>query len=274
MPASKTVHGPAEMLKFYRPFDTMFIMPQRRFIIDGTEICIRDTEHPDALLKLAMESSSPSSSTSKGVRGATTVVSINGADYAVKEYFRGGLISFLQNRHLSRDQLKNETEIIDYLRQRGFNVPEVAASITVKGFPWSKYILITKQIRGVRHLTHADIADSKTLRKLCLSIKRLHEVGVYHGDLNLTNILYGGGGFYLLDFASSRFSFSVNDHRRDIFRFIRSIEKIMGDKLGPFAKARILRYYYGGNKNIRKLIRQYNIHSMAHKLSWKVLGKS
>lgn len=245
-------------------------MLQRRVIIDGTEICIRDTDHPDALLKLAMERSS----SSKGARGVATTVEVNGSEYVVKEYFRGGFISFLKNRHLSRNQLKNEVEIIDYLRLRGFNVPEIAAAITVKGFPWSKYILITKQIRGARNLTHAAISDSKILRELCLSVRRMHEVGVYHGDLNLTNILYGDGGFYFIDFAGSRFSFSGCDYRRDIFRLIRSIEKIMGDKLGPYAKARILRYYYGGKKNIRKLIRRYNIHSMAHKLSWKVLGKS
>lgn len=64
------------------------------------------------------------------------------------------------------------------------------------------------------------------LRKVGKSIRKLHDISIYHGDLNVKNFLVRGGGIYILDFDKSRVeNMSRKKRLLNLERFLRSLCK-------------------------------------------------
>jgi 3-deoxy-D-manno-octulosonic acid kinase len=58
-------------------------------------------------------------------------------------------------------------------------------------------------------------------------IRRMHDLGVYHADLQVRNVLVADSGLYLIDFdnACLRDELSARQRARNLFRFRRSLHK-------------------------------------------------
>jgi TP53 regulating kinase-like protein len=50
-------------------------------------------------------------------------------------------------------------------------------------------------------------------------VKKLHGVGIIHGDLTTSNMIYANGDIYLLDFGLGALTATVEDKAVDLFLF-------------------------------------------------------
>ena len=142
-------------------------------------------------------------------RGTTFFVQYKSLELVLRHYKRGGLISrWLEDEYfwfgLRLSRPWREWRLLQWMNDAGLPVPQpVAAQVKRKGIFYTADI-ITRRIPHARSL-------SGYLQKEPLSegywialgslLRRFHEQGVYHADLNANNILLDDGGrFYLVDF--------------------------------------------------------------------------
>lgn len=50
-------------------------------------------------------------------------------------------------------------------------------------------------------------------------IKRLHGIGIIHGDLTTSNMIYQNGEIYLIDFGLGALTATVEDKAVDLYLF-------------------------------------------------------
>jgi 3-deoxy-D-manno-octulosonic acid kinase len=168
-------------------------------------------------------------------RGATYFFRDGGSEYALRHYRRGGLIAQLLHDLYPRRALRNtrawrEWDLLARLWSEGFPVPRpVAARVTCKGLFYRADIITAK--------LPAPLKLSEALRARALApeewraagrlIRRFHEAGVCHADLNAHNIVFAAGRMYLLDFDRGR----LPGHKhlwpeRNLRRLLRSLRKL------------------------------------------------
>ncbi|MBI5126108.1 MAG: hypothetical protein HZA70_07735 [Planctomycetes bacterium] len=132
------------------------------------------------------------------------------------------------------------------------------------------------------------------IRAVALSVRAMHEAGLYHNDLHLKNILItksaSGGPFkaYIIDLDKSSLheSLSLNQRIKNLLRLDRSVEKFRtvgayrNTPLRPITqrdKLRFLRDYMGGSHTWKEMARgwqgrsRYPGHTF-HRWWWRVLG--
>ncbi|HET7922149.1 MAG TPA: 3-deoxy-D-manno-octulosonic acid kinase [Gammaproteobacteria bacterium] len=144
-----------------------------------------------------------------GGRGQTWIVHGEDGDWVLRHYRRGGLVAHLVSDHylwsgLERTRAWREWRLLDALYKDGFPVPQpVAAQVTRRG-PWYRADLITRLIPDCRSLAtalHASRIEALPWQAIGACIRRFHDAGIYHADLNAHNILLDAQGkVYLLDF--------------------------------------------------------------------------
>ena len=146
-------------------------------------------------------------------RGTTVFVQEAGQEYVLRHYRRGGMIARLvADRYfwtgLAQTRAWREWRLLAEMWKRTLPVPRpVAARVTREGLFYRADILMcripgTQTLADVLMNTVLSTSDWKTLGVL---LKRFHEQGVFHADLNARNILRDEQGkFYLIDFDRGR----------------------------------------------------------------------
>lgn len=141
-------------------------------------------------------------------RGNTLLVSHGDQQLVLRHYRRGGVPARLSADHylwlgLGRSRPWREFALLDDLHRRGFPVPAPVAARVVREGPLYRGDLITRRIAA------EPMAERVSRRRLSLTtldaigrcLRRFHDAGVYHADLNARNILLGEPGeVYLIDF--------------------------------------------------------------------------
>ena len=142
-------------------------------------------------------------------RGTTFFIQHQGRDFVLRHYQRGGLIAKISNDKyfwlgLSFTRPWREWKLLTKMLEKGLPVP-VPAAMKVE----RKWLLYTADIMMHR------IQNARTLMQILMTdqlaegywiaigsvIRRFHEEGVYHADLNANNILVDEGGrCFLIDF--------------------------------------------------------------------------
>ena len=171
-------------------------------------------------------------------RGTTWFLSVQNRSWVLRHYRRGGLI-----RRLSRDRYvwqgeENtrsfaEWQLTYHLHRAGLPVPApIAARYRKLGFSYRGDI-ITERLPDVWSLGQAlDAMPLSLLAWIAIGrcLRRFHELGVYHADLNAHNILLGNGTdderVFLIDFDRGSLrkpGFWKDDN---LVRLRRSLEKI------------------------------------------------
>ena len=180
---------------------------------------------------------------------------INDGKWVKKHYFRKGIMAFLNDSYLYND-IKNtrsyrEFEILNYLHKYGFNTCKpLTGWVTYSGISY-KANLITEAIPAItlnQLLIHKpkdyeeDIfIDGESLnyerpelfKKIGIKVAEMHILGIYHGDLNINNIMIsedplnkGNLKIWVLDFDKSfRKNLVEKDRRANLHRFQRSLVK-------------------------------------------------
>lgn len=130
-------------------------------------------------------------------RGVTWFVQGELAEYAIRHYYRGGLLGKVINDHflyLGEKKLRNlqELQVLKHLAVHGVNVPKPIAARVVKSCLSYQADIITQRIIGAKSLASM-LSDDKicesTLHSVGQEIRKMHDVGVNHTDLNAHNIL-------------------------------------------------------------------------------------
>ena len=190
-------------------------------------------------------------------RGTTFFIQHQGRDFVLRHYQRGGFIArFSGDRYfwlgLRFTRPWREWALLEKMRQKGLPVPIPAAfNIERKGLTYTADLMMHR------------IPHSRTLMKI-LSIeeltegywitigsviRRFHEQGIYHSDLNANNILLDDGGrCYLIDFDRCGIRIpNIKWQQSNLLRLKRSLNKIKNNK----------EIFHFSDKNWRSLLRGY-----------------
>jgi 3-deoxy-D-manno-octulosonic acid kinase len=164
-------------------------------------------------------------------RGDASMFEFAGGRGVIRRYRRGGLAQvwsrdayFLVNRPL------REWSAHTFLYESGFPVPEPLGVCWRRSGPWYRGAIAT------RHVEAADLGEfaatmelnrDAMLRRVGEIIRRMHDMGVYHADLQIHNILVAVDGIYVIDFDNARRGESVSRIRRlrNLLRLRRSCDK-------------------------------------------------
>lgn len=172
--------------------------------------------------------------TAKG-RGNTWFVRQGAASYALRHYRRGGLVAKLSpDRYLwrSADQTRPFAEwyLTYHMYRAGLPVPAPVAARYVKRGNSYTGDLITERIEPAESLA-AMLAVGTVQFSVWIDIgrcvRRFHDAGVYHADLNAHNVLiYNRADVYLLDFDRGELRKPGWWRDENLVRLRRSLEKV------------------------------------------------
>jgi 3-deoxy-D-manno-octulosonic acid kinase len=169
-------------------------------------------------------------------RGNTTIVGDGDAEFVLRHYRRGGLPGRVnRDRYLwlgdERVRSFDEFRLLATLTGMGLPVPRPAAAryCRVAGFFYTADLL-TVRLPGIRTLSDRLIeraAGRDFWRAIGAGIRRFHEAGVCHADLNAYNIqIDANDGLVLLDFDRGRLLPPGPWQQRNLARLYRSLRKV------------------------------------------------
>jgi tRNA A-37 threonylcarbamoyl transferase component Bud32 len=208
--------------------------------------------------------------------------------YVIRHYARGGFL--LGSRPF------REMEVTAEIRKRRIPTAQVLAAIrrSVAG-PFYEGELITEEIAGARDLAsfflnlHSPLSEAEVrlrhevTRVAGHTVRLMHDQGVFHGDLNLKNLLFRVEDqttpeIHIIDFDRSRIgrSLSTRDRMKNLLRLHRSAEKwrAQGASIRYTDEARFFGAYAEGNPDIvravRRRLRRIRRHMFWYRLGWRI----
>ncbi len=167
----------------------------------------------------------------------------NGDTALVRAYRHGGVL-----RHLTGDffftwppRPFREMILTEEVRRRGVPTVEIFAACVERIWgPFYRGWLITRELRGADDLwaalqsdLYGETAGRFLLQAVAQSLRKMHRQGVYHGDLNLKNILVRREAeeirSYIIDFDKARFfphEVPPESAQKNMSRLLRSVCKL------------------------------------------------
>lgn len=175
-----------------------------------------------------------------GGRAAHPLVRLpDGGEGVVRRYHRGGLVRHLnRDRYFAGHRAFEELAATERARAAGVAAPEVLVAAEHPARPGYRALLATRRIEGAvgidRWLSGAGDTGVAVLEAAGEQIRRMHQAGIAHPDLNLRNLLVAPGrdgtpSVHLIDFDRARLSAEpVPPSRRasDLLRLVRSAAKL------------------------------------------------
>jgi len=239
--------------------------------------------HTQATYYLAGRSPHPSISIKEGER------------MVVRSYSHGGLFGpFTRNLYLFDLRSFRELAFTEEVRACGIpTIEPIGAIHQSTGFLFYKPYLLTLEIPHALNLIqyfqklgpHPSPAilsqKRKIIRSAGLLLRQFHELGFFHGDLQLKNILLSGEELLLIDFDRSyrKLPLSLREKMKNLLRLNRSAEKwrCIGLPITRADRWRFFLSYAGDDVKIRqamqKVIRTYAIRHFFYRLGWAVERK-
>lgn len=228
-----------------------------------------------------------------GGRGPHRLVALPGGGplLRLREARRGGVLGRLfSSRYLSHGRIARELELWLVLRERGAPLPTPVAAISRRrGGLWESHFGTldrAESVDGLGWLRAAPSPDAlrRSARALGTGLRRFHDAGAVHGDLNLRNVLieHDATGVHCLfiDLANARERQPVSapERMRDWMRLARSIEKSgFASIVGRRIRALALSAYCAGDRRLRKALlassRRESRRLARHRLAWRVAGR-
>lgn len=173
-------------------------------------------------------------------RGTTVFVRHDDATLALRHYHRGGLPArFSRDAYfwlgLEKSRPWREWHLLLELQQRGLPVPQPVAALISRDGLFYRGDIVTKVVDA------EPLADwlvkgrmpSEQLRSLGACLRRFHDAGVYHADLNACNILLDDQGkVTLIDFDRGELRTPAKSWQQaNLARLKRSLEKFRRKEL-------------------------------------------
>jgi 3-deoxy-D-manno-octulosonic acid kinase len=170
-----------------------------------------------------------------GGRGSIDFIESDGRRWVMRRYLRGGLAARVAlDRYLflgeERTRSFREIRLLAELRNRKLPVPPPVAACYRRGLLTYSAALITERLPGARTLSEI-LADGRVddtrWAEIGRCLRRFHDAGVQHADLNAHNIMLGENGeVWLLDFDRGRLRTPGSWSGRVLDRLARSLAKL------------------------------------------------
>lgn len=167
-------------------------------------------------------------------RGASLFLDAGIEEWVLRTYRRGGLIARLSEQRyvwtgLQRTRAFRELRLTAELFDQGLPVPRpVAAGVNRYGFTYEG-ALITVRIPGARALAELLVfgeADDALLQRVGRTVRRFHDVGLDHVDLNARNLLIDPQGkVWLIDLDRCRLRQGGKWREKNLQRLHKSLNK-------------------------------------------------
>ncbi|MBI4566073.1 MAG: hypothetical protein HY716_15410 [Planctomycetes bacterium] len=196
----------------------------------------------------------------------------------VRELARGGLARFAGNIHLGMKRLRRELQAVRRARQAGLNVPEIVACRATHAFgPFHRFTLVVREIPQAQDLLMLAGGASPSERRHIIEgvageVRRMHDAGLYHGDLNVKNILMAGPAVYFIDLdrATVRMTRDPQLDAANLARLNRSVEKWLRRRVSRVDRLRFLFRYVKDREELRRLARRCAAGLWFHRAWWAV----
>jgi tRNA A-37 threonylcarbamoyl transferase component Bud32 len=167
-------------------------------------------------------------------RGRAVFLTLAGHDLVLRPFCRGGLMGWINPDlylRLGADRSRSfrEYRLLEWMRGQGLPVPRPVAARYAPFGPLHRADLITLRIPDARPL--ADILHDRALppatwATIGHTIRRMHDAGVDHTDLNCRNILLDGASeVWLIDFDKCRRRPPGTWAQDNLARLTRSLQK-------------------------------------------------
>jgi 3-deoxy-D-manno-octulosonic acid kinase len=170
----------------------------------------------------------------RGGRGSVSFIALGPREFVLRRYLRGGWAARIsRDRYLWLGEWRTrpfcEFRLLAELLQRGLPVPRpVAARYLRRQLTYSGE-LVTERLPGALPLAARWLAGrmrDEDWADVGRCIRRFHDAGAEHADLNANNIMLdGGGGVWLLDFDRGRLRKPGAWQERPLARLARSLQK-------------------------------------------------
>ena len=165
-------------------------------------------------------------------RGASAIL----GGWRLKRFRRGGLTAPLwRDRYPRASRLVAALAASAEAARRGVPTPEAVALLVERDRgPLVRGYLATEEIEGAEDLARRAVRGAATRRDVeeaMRAVRRMHDRGVVHPDLNLGNLLMTVGEVYVVDLDRVTFSaspVSQRRRRRALRRIERSCAKLTG----------------------------------------------
>jgi 3-deoxy-D-manno-octulosonic acid kinase len=168
-------------------------------------------------------------------RGAALYLRVDGKKWVLRHYRRGGLIAkFSGDRYVWRDEDSTrpfvEWQLTYRLHRAGLPVPApIAARYTHEGRTYTGDI-ITERLPTVGSLAQCLATGALSILtwiEIGRCIRRFHDLGVCHADLNAHNIMLSeDASVYLIDFDRCQLRSAGLWRDSNLVRLRRSLEKV------------------------------------------------
>lgn len=175
-----------------------------------------------------------------GGRGSAWFVDSATDRMVLRHYLRGGYVAYVSRDayiYLGAEKTRSfaEFRLLNHLHGMGLPVPKPVAARyeRLAGIAYRASILITR-IADVTPLgvCFKNLQQSDWMR-LGQLLRRFHDAGVYHADLNCFNILVRGSEFFLIDFDKGELIPGARDGAqwkvKNLDRLHRSFLKVVSD---------------------------------------------
>ena len=179
--------------------------------------------------------------TSSG-RGQAWFVELAGISAVYRQYMRGGMVARLNRQtyiSLNHENTRSfkEWRLLQWMLKQGLPVPRpVAASICRIPFSYSPFyqaqILVERlpDVETLDYMLSQRVIEGEIWLAVGQCIRRFHNAGIYHADLNANNILLNAQStVYLIDFDKGELREGQQENARwkqeNLLRLKRSLNK-------------------------------------------------
>ena len=171
-------------------------------------------------------------------RGTAWVIKSETGKWVLRHYFRGGLYAKLVSKDryfwtgIDDARAISEYKLLDHMNRLNLPCPKpIAARVLRKGL-WYRNDLIMEHIRHehtfAQYLATPD-DNIDIWNGIGAVIKKFHNKGIFHADLNANNILLTDEKIYLIDFDKGKIKKpQIHWQMANLNRLRRSIEKESG----------------------------------------------
>ena len=225
-------------------------------------------------------------------RGPLARLMLAGIPAVGKRALHGGLLGrLLGGLYLGRRRALDQLRATSRLSRAGVQTPEILAIGTrrVAGL-FCAQAVVAREIAGARNLHHlagerlSEARRRDILEKTAVLVRRMHDAGFLHADLNLANLVLGDGpageSLWAVDLERGRFAVEVPARRRIrvLARLLRSCEKWVANPFRPTPReeVRFLRVYARGDRVLlRELVTRlsrFRRRLRVRRLSWRLLS--
>jgi hypothetical protein len=224
-------------------------------------------------------------------RAPLAQVTLKDWDAVGKRSLHGGVLgSMLGGLYLGPGRVRAQIEAAARLERLGISTPQIlAVGWRPRAVLFRSLAIVTRTIPRAQNLYEAAHDDAPWGRRRVILersadlVRALHDAGFRHADLNVSNLVLGGGpegdGVHVVDLDKGRFvgAMGISGRFAGLARLLRSCEKWLAGStpLGPRDELLFLRRYCRADRalfrTLQERLQRYRARLRMKRLVWRLL---